>query len=164
MKLIKVLLDDQIEQLHRLASEIQIEYYTPIVGQGQAEYLVESYQSPRALRDQIERENYTYYLLHEDGVDFGYVGIQPQGKELFLSKFYIKTEMRGRGYGRETVDFIIDLCREQSIESVYLDVNRQNGHSIEIYQALGFEIESEIERDVGGGYIAEDYVMRRLVN
>ncbi|MGM9637286.1 MAG: GNAT family N-acetyltransferase [Eubacteriales bacterium] len=164
MILIKVVFDDQIKRLSELASEIQLEYYTPITGEGQTRYMLDKFQSPDAIKTQITDENYIYYLLSEENQPFGYLGIQPQGRCLFLSKFYIKKEMRSRGYGREALEFLVDLCREQRMDTIWLTVNRHNLDTIEIYKKLGFSVDRELKRDIGEGYVADDYVMRKYIH
>ncbi|MGM9681670.1 MAG: GNAT family N-acetyltransferase [Eubacteriales bacterium] len=164
MIFIKAVFEDQINQLSELAFEIQSEYYAPITGEEQTQYILKTFQSPDAIKAQIEDEKYIYYLLCEDSQPFGYIGIQPQGRCLFLSKFYIKKEMRRRGYGREALDFLVDLCREQRMDTIWLTVNRHNTDAIEIYKKLGFAVVRDLKRDIGEGYFADDYVMKKCVH
>lgn len=163
MTLIKVITPEQIEQLANLAREIQLEHFTPITGRAQVEYMLDRFQSPEAISEQILHENYTYYLLTEDGQPFGYVGFYPKERSLFLSKFYIRKNMRNLGYGRETLDFIVELCKEEGLQSIWLTVNRKNFVSIEKYKRMGFTIECSQKRDLGDGFVADDYFMRKEV-
>ena len=164
MTLIKVLTHDQIVRASELAEEIQIEHFTPITGRAQIEHMLRKFQSPEAIEAQIRDENYTYYLLTEDGQAFGYIGFHPDGEEsLFLSKFYIRKDMRGQGYGKETMEFIVDLCKDQGMKSIWLTVNRMNDSTIEIYKKMGFFIECAEKRDLGDGFIADDYFMRKII-
>ena len=163
MTLIKVLTHDQIMQLSKLAEEIQLEHFTPITGRAQVEYMLEKFQSPTAIEEQIQNENYTYYLLTEEGQSFGYIGFYPKEHSMFLSKFYIRKNMRNRGYGKEALEFIVDLCRESGLNSIWLTVNRKNFTTIEIYKKMGFAVECEKKRDLGGGFFADDYFMRKVI-
>lgn len=163
MTLIKVLTQDQIMRLSELAEEIQIEHFTPITGRAQVEYMLNKFQSPEAIKEQIQEHNYSYYLLTEDGQAFGYIGFYPEEQSMFLSKFYIKKSMRSLGYGKETMEFIVDLCREKGLKSIWLTVNRMNYSTIEVYKKMGFFIECEEKRDLGDGFIADDYFMRKII-
>lgn len=163
MKIIKVSTHDQIVRVSELAWEIQIEHFTPITGRPQIEHMLHKFQSPKAISEQIRDEHYTYYLLKEDGQAFGYIGFHPDGESLFLSKFYIRKDMRGQGYGKETLEFIVDYCKEEGLKSIWLTVNRMNDSTIDIYKKLGFYIECEEKRDLGDGFIADDYFMRKII-
>ena len=73
-------------------SESNISFNTP----EQVEYMIEKFQSYEAISSQM-MHGYRYFFVEEDGKVLAYFGIQPQGDLLFLSKFYILRENRGRG-------------------------------------------------------------------
>ncbi len=71
--------------------------------------------------------------------------------------------MRHLGYGKETMEFIVDLCKEKGLNSIWLTVNRMNYSTIEVYKKMGFVVECEQKRDLGDGFIADDYFMRKII-
>ncbi|MBQ7792687.1 MAG: GNAT family N-acetyltransferase, partial [Clostridia bacterium] len=94
-----------------------------------------------------------------DGKLCGYFGICPEGEKLFLSKFYLKENFRGKGIGRAMMD---EVCRlGEGLQAVYLTVNKQNHGPIAVYQKLGFQIVDSVETDIGNGYIMDDYIMEK---
>lgn len=66
---------EDIKELAALASKIWHEYWPVILSSEQINYMVEKFQSERAIKNQIENENYTYYFINENGENIGYFGI-----------------------------------------------------------------------------------------
>ena len=99
-------------------------------------------------------------LVEEDGKVLAYFGIQPQGDRLFLSKFYILRENRGRGIFSVGIEFMKSLCREEGLTAIYLTVNRNNTHAYEVYLHTGFKVLRTEVNDIGNGFVMDDYIMQ----
>jgi diamine N-acetyltransferase len=155
----KVTTEEQINLVSSLAGEIWPEHYYSIVGKAQIDYMVKTFQSPRAIAEQIERDGYLYYLLSGDNGPVGYFACQLNGDLCFLSKFYIKSGHRGKGMGRKAFQFICDLARENHCYAIHLTVNKNNLSSIRIYGKLGFSNTGAVKQDIGKGYVMDDYRM-----
>ncbi len=148
----------EIKTLAALAKEIWRQHFTPILGEGQVAYMVEKFQSERALTEQLA-QGYQYFLFEVDGVYVGFTGIHPEDGKLFLSKLYLKKEYRKRGLAREAFEFLIRYCKDHSLSAVWLTVNRYNTDTIEVYRHLGFVTIREQKVDIGSGFYMDDYVM-----
>jgi len=152
------------EVVEALAREIWTEYYTPIIGHAQVVYMVEKFQTAKAVLYQIAREGYLYYLLRDDmGVWVGYFAVMLNESELFLSKFYILAKFRGRGYGQAAIQFIETLARCQKLSKIALAVCKKNTASIDIYRKLGFHVTGPLVADIGGGFLMDDYRMEKAI-
>lgn len=151
--------DEKLQAIAGLAEIIWNEHFTPIIGKEQVDYMVEKFQSYRALKEQV-KEGYEYYRIF-DGDEFcGYTGIHPDADgRLFLSKLYIKKEARGRHLATRAFDFLIRLCRERGYSAVWLTCNKYNEGSLAVYRHLGFRTIDTQEADIGGGFIMDDYIM-----
>lgn len=154
--------DADIELLAATADEIWHEFFPGIITKGQIDYMVEKFQSAHAMRDQIA-DGYRYYLAYADDTLVGYTGIHPEEELLFLSKLYLKKQFRGKGYGKQMIDFVIQQARDLGKSGVYLTVNRFNDNTIAVYHATGFETVRTQQADIGNGYIMDDYVMQLSV-
>lgn len=88
--------NSDIEVLAEKANEIWHEYFIPIIGLEQVEYMVEKFQSVKGLTQQIN-QGYSYYFALVDDSVVGYFGVQPQCDKLFLSKLYLEKQSRGKG-------------------------------------------------------------------
>ena len=165
MDIIRVTLTDEerLEKLAEAAAEIWKEHYTSIIGAAQTEYMVEKFQSPAAIREQLSG-GYRYYLVEEDGETAGFMGFYPREDCMYLSKLYLFKTKRGRGYSRKMVDFVCEAAKAEGLNAVELNVNRGNTGSIAAYEALGFARIREEKIGIGSGYYMDDYVYRLGIN
>ena len=152
----------QIRRVEELAYEIWNEHFTPIIGKAQVDYMLEKFQSTKPISEQIE-QGYQYYLIKTDDGTIGYTGIQPMEDELFLSKLYIKSSQRGKGYGRKIVHFLEGMARDKGLSQITLTVNKNNLDTIKAYEKFGFENLGPIVQDIGGGFIMDDYRMGKRI-
>ena len=124
----------------------------------QVEYMIEMFQSYEAVMGQLVH-GYRYFIFEQDGDIWGYLGVQPQGERLFLSKFYVLKEHRGKGLFSQGLELMKGLCQELQLDTIYLTVNRNNKHACEVYLHKGFRIAEEAVADIGCGFVMDDYIM-----
>lgn len=153
-----------IQLVETLAKEIWHQHFTPLIGVEQVNYMLENFQSCEAITRQIENENYSYFLVSEVDVTLGYFAYYPTENYLYLSKFYLKQEARGRGVSKAILSFLEKQATALNLPAIQLNVFKGNDNTIEIYQKLGFEIIDTPQIDIGNGFILDDYVMKRNVN
>lgn len=156
--------EQEIDQVVELAHLIWTEHYTPIIGEEQVAYMLGHFHSKEEIQKQIAHQNYYFYLIIDNGQPVGYLGFQLQENELFLSKLYILSHVRGRGLGKQATDFILDNARQQNKQKVYLTVNKYNYGSIEAYYKIGFKKVKELCVDIGHGYKMDDYQLELVLN
>lgn len=150
---------EDIKELAELAKEIWFEYWHSILTLGQIYYMVNKFQSEMALKEQIEMEKYSYYFIVEDGKKVGYFGVVPEDGYLFLSKFYISKDYRGKGLGKIAFEIIKEIAKENNYNKIHLTVCKQNFKSILIYEKWGFKTLHPLINRIGGGYEMDDYLM-----
>ena len=157
--------EEEIAEVARLAREIWQEHYVPIIGQDQVAYMLEKFQSMGAIIHQIAQK-YEYYLVLDRGQSAGYVGVVPDTGEskLLLSKIYIRKELRGRGLGKEALEFVEEICRQRGITTIWLTVNKNNAQSIAWYGQMGFANAGPTVQDIGGGFVMDDFIMERTIS
>lgn len=164
IRFVKVIDQALIEKTAALAEEIWREHYTPFIGQAQVDYMLARFQSPNAIRAQVEEEGYRYFLLQNKAGDFiGYLGFVLRDEALFLSKFYIRSPDRGRGYAREAMTFLEDAAKTAGCTKIALTVNKNNSGSIKAYEMLGFFKTASIVQDIGNGFVMDDYRMEKTL-
>lgn len=161
IKMIEVKTDIQIKNTARLADVIWHEWFPAILSNEQIDYMVDKFQSARAITEQISNGGYIYYLIRK-GVNYiGYTAIRHDPyKRLFLSKLYIKKDYRGNGYAKETFEFLKKHCRENNLSAIHLTVNKHNDSSIAIYKKCGFRVIGEDVTDIGNGFVMDDYFLQ----
>lgn len=162
--LIEVHSEAQISDVAHLAREIWEEHYVPIVGQEQIDYMLDKFQSERAIAEQLAGAH-EYYIVIHDGKSVGYTAVVPNLSEatLMISKIYVKKSVRGRGLGRKMLEFVENLCRKRQIETIWLTVNKNNLLSIAWYSRMGFTNTGSTLQEIGGGFVMDDFRMVKTV-
>jgi diamine N-acetyltransferase len=153
----------QIADVERLAREVWHEFYVPLIGQAQVDYMVGKFQTAEAIRGQIG-SGYEYFFIEQGGGTIGYAAIRHDAPEarLFISKLYVLAAYRKSGAGRQTLDLIEKIARDRAATRLWLTVNKGNP-SVRAYERLGFSIAEAIVMDIGGGYVMDDYKMEKPV-
>jgi ribosomal protein S18 acetylase RimI-like enzyme len=159
---VPVATSEHITTVASLAREIWTEHYSPLIGTEQVEYMLARFQSHQAIQEQIN-SGALYYLITNDGAYAGYVAVQPKGRDLFLSKIYVRSSLRRRGIGRKALQFTELLAQRQGFERITLTVNRNNTDSIRMYERCGFRNAGVIVQDIGGGFVMDDYRMEKTI-
>ena len=150
-----------ISQVVKLAQEIWREHYTPIIGEDQVVYMLDTFQSEEAIRAQIEKEHYVYHLLFKDSAAIGYFSYRIRSDSLFLSKIYLIDKERRKGNSREMVKLLEKIAKDHEIDRITLTVNRRNNDTIAAYKKLGFRITGTQVQDIGAGFVMDDYCMEK---
>ena len=154
---------DGLSEVAAMADVVWHEYFPCILTDGQIDYMVERFQSERAMREQVSEKGYRYAFIMDGDVRVGYTGISVSDRKLFISKLYLLKENRGKGYGTAALQMLFDLAREKGLRSAYLTVNKYNDRAIRTYQANGFETIQSIVTDIGEGFVMDDFVMEKIL-
>jgi len=153
---------NQMKTIEEFAYKIWHEHYTPIIGTNQVEYMLEKFQSVKAMTEQIQN-GFLYFLCEYDNKTIGYMSVNISDGALFLSKFYVASAQRGKGYGRKMISYLETLAKEKSLNRISLTVNKDNAGSINMYKKVGFVICGTAVKDIGEGFIMDDYQMEKRV-
>jgi len=156
MQIKEVFSPPEIIAVQKLAYEIWNEYYPPIIGQDQVDYMLDSFQDAKSILKQIN-EGYLYFLLIQEEQEVGYFAIQKQGSALFMSKFYLHKDSRRQGHARQALNYIKDYAQDKGLKRILLTVNIHNETAIKSYERLGFIKTGELVQDIGEGYKMDDY-------
>ncbi|MEA5445601.1 GNAT family N-acetyltransferase [Gammaproteobacteria bacterium AB-CW1] len=165
VEIVKVSTETQIAAVARLAREIWVDHYAPIIGRAQVDYMLSNFQSEAAIARQLN-EGQEYYLLRRDGQAAGYLALiaEPAEQRLKISKIYVDGRYRGQGLGRRLLAFTEEVCRERDLDMLWLTVNRDNLDSIRWYESMGFRNTGPVMFDIGGGYVMDDYRMEKQLS
>ena len=154
--------ENQIDIIECLAKEIWHEYFTAIIGKAQVDYMLEKFQSKKAITEQIEN-GFLYFLIKNNKNPVGYIGVLAEEKQLFLSKLYITLAERGKGHGRKAIEFLEQLAIDKNLSKISLTVNRHNSATINLYKKLGFENRGSTVQEIGNDFVMDDYIMEKKI-
>lgn len=158
MVVMKKISMEDIQELSNIASSIVKVHFDPIIGPTQNDYMISKFQSPQAIREQLTH-GYRYYWLLKENVKAGFCAFFPRNGKMYLSKFYILQAFRGQHLAREMFSFIVEETKAESLNKIFLNVNKENTGVIAVYEHLGFKKICEEKTDIGHGFYMDDYVM-----
>lgn len=158
LELIPVHDPQQIEEVARLADTIWREYYFPLLGKAQVDYMLENLQSQEKMIEDITLNQMEYYLIEAENEKIGYLGIQWQEEVLFISKLYLLKQMRGQGYARRLLEMLAEWAKKRQKSGMQLTVNKDNAGSIRFYETFGFVRIDSVVSPIGGGFVMDDYI------
>ena len=169
MQFVEVNTSDEkaIKEMSELASNIVKEYYDPILGESQNDYMIYKFQSVSAIKEQLQ-EGYNYFFVTKTNqnsninksLNIGFMTYYPRTNDIYLSKFYLHKNYRGQGISRHMLNFIVNKTKEVGFNTVTLNVNKYNDLAITAYEKLGFIKVGEEKTDIGHGYYMDDYIYK----
>lgn len=156
--------ENEVLEIAEFARIIWHEHYDSMIGKEQVDYMTVKFQSPEAMKNQMEKDGYRYFkLVNMDGLA-GYFAFRTASDGLFLSKIYIASKYRGRGYSHKVLEYLKQCAAEQKLERIWLTVNRNNSSSIAVYEKLGFDKVRMQVADIGSGFVMDDFIMEKRIN
>lgn len=147
----------EIEEVAKLAAQIWKEHYTDLIGESQVTYMLDKFQSVKAITDQ-RKHGAAYFTINDKGI-VGYFSIIKEAEFLFISKFYLLKDHRRHGYGKEMMRFIEDYADKTGLKKLRLTVNKGNEGSILAYNKMGFVKSKEVVFNIGECYFMDDFEM-----
>jgi GNAT superfamily N-acetyltransferase len=149
------------QQIETLADTIWREHYIPIVGKPQIDYMLDKFQSAKAIENQVKNEGFEYFVLTYDSITVGYISIKQEINALFLSKIYVLSSFRDKKIGKAAMQFIEQKAKVYQLEIIRLTVNINNINAIKTYEKLGFINAGPVVADIGNGFVMDDFEMKK---
>ncbi|MFD0990837.1 GNAT family N-acetyltransferase [Mariniflexile jejuense] len=160
IEIISATTQHQINQIAILADEIWREYYIPMVGKPQIDYMLEKFQSAEAIKNQVDT-GFEYFIITFDAIPVSYIAIKKEEEALFLSKIYVLKSYRGKKIAKTALQFIEQKAKDYNLKTIRLTVNINNVTAIKAYNALGFKNADSIKLDIGNGFFMDDFLMKK---
>jgi ribosomal protein S18 acetylase RimI-like enzyme len=147
--------------LAALARDIWRAHYPGIISGAQIEYMLAERYDEAVIRAELEAENVWWDVLKRDGRMAAYVsyGLTDVAGEMKIDKLYVQAQRRGDG-GR-LINHVAAVAARRGCKRLTLAVNRHNQSAIAAYHKHGFHIARTSVRDIGGGFVMDDYIMVR---
>jgi GNAT superfamily N-acetyltransferase len=150
-----------VEAVQALARRIWHAHYPGIISVAQIEYMLDERYRPEVVRAELARDDVWWELATIAGDAIGFSSCLRSGApgEMKLDKLYVLQAWQGHGVGRRLLERVIERCRSLACPRLVLAVNKRNSSSIAAYERWGFRIEQAVTKDIGGGFVMDDYVM-----
>jgi ribosomal protein S18 acetylase RimI-like enzyme len=156
-----------VERLAALAREIWYAHYPAIIGTAQIEYMLGQRYGLDVVRDELRREGLWWSKLmvgEEMGGFASYFLAGTAAGEMKIDKLYVHPRHQRRGYGGMMIAHIREVARSRGCSRLVLAVNKRNQSAIAAYLKHGFHIAEAVVKDIGDGFVMDDYVMASPVS
>lgn len=153
-----------LETVAVLARRIWLEHYPALISRAQIDHmLLQGYSLP-GMRAEIA-DGVRYRLARAaNGKAIGFAAHGPEGETLWLHKLYVLADHRRSGVAAALLAGALEHAAERGCSHIRLRVNRGNRTAIAAYRRMGFAIERDDVKDIGHGFVMDDYIMRRAVS
>ena len=160
LRLLPVMLCD-LEAVNRLAREIWTAHYPGIISNAQIEYMLAQRYAPQRIAEELARDDVWWdkMLLDENMMGFTSYFLTDAPAEMKLDKLYVHPRQQRKGYGGHAMAHVAQRARALGCTRLVLAVNRRNEHAINAYRKHGFEVRDAQVKDIGGGFVMDDYIM-----
>jgi ribosomal protein S18 acetylase RimI-like enzyme len=154
-----------VERVSALAREIWFAHYPGIISVEQIEYMLAQRYDPALIRGELARGDCWWDVLVRDGEIAGFAACfaADEPAAMKLDKLYIHPRQQRRGYGGMLVEHVCARAAGLGCRRVVLAVNRNNRSAVAAYAKHGFGIREAIVKEIGGGFVMDDYLMAREI-
>eukprot|EP00833_Pecoramyces_ruminatium_P016415 jgi/Orpsp1_1/1190447/evm.model.d7180000079022.1 len=148
--------EEKIQEMSMMASSIVKEHFDPIIGEAQNDYMIKKFQTVESIKEQLEH-GYRYFFVKKEDKCVGFLAFYPRNNAMYLSKFYLYKNERGKGYSHNMLNFVVEEAKKLNLHSIELNVNKNNS-ACYAYDKLGFKVIRTEKNDIGSGFYMDDYV------
>lgn len=149
-----------IPAVSTLAEHVWRTHYPSVISRQQIEYMLPKACSPESIAAYVRDKKQRFWLAYADNVLAGYAAVEPREKNIwFIDKLYIDTDRHRAGIGSALLSHIVATLQPKALA---LRVNRKNVKAINFYFKHGFFIEGLDVLELGGGYVMDDFLMRKV--
>jgi ribosomal protein S18 acetylase RimI-like enzyme len=154
-----------IERISALAAEIWRRHYPGIIGAAQIEYMLKQRYAPQIIRAELLRHDLWWDKLLVGDAITGFVSyfLTAQPGEMKLDKLYVHQDHQRKGYGATLIGHVCLRARMRGCSRLVLAVNKNNRSAISAYRKHGFQVSTGTVKDIGGGFVMDDYIMVKAV-
>jgi len=151
-----------VDDLCALAGGIWRAHYAAIISPAQIEYMLAQRYDAAVVQEELARGDLWWDKLLVDGRMTGFASyfLLRDARAMKLDKLYVHPAHQRRGYGRMLIDRAVTLARAYGCDALMLAVNKRNDAAVAAYKKHGFTITESVVKDIGGGFVMDDYVMR----
>lgn len=162
---IEPLMEADAERVSALAREIWFAHYPGIISAEQIEYMLAQRYDPALIRTELARGDCWWDVLVRDGGIAGFASCfaADEPAAMKLDKLYIHPQHQRRGYGGMLVEHVCARAAGLGCRRVVLAVNRNNRHALAAYAKHGFEVREAVVKEIGNGFVMDDYLMVREI-
>jgi diamine N-acetyltransferase len=150
-----------VETLCDLAASIWRRHYPPLIGSAQTDYMLAQRYTPEAIRAELRRDDVWWDVVTVGGRMVAFASSLALENEMKLDKLYVAPEHQRCGFGGMLIAHVCARAESLGYRNLTLAVNKRNEHAIAAYLKHGFAIRDAVVKDIGSGFVMDDYIMAR---
>jgi len=146
-----------------MAREIWPEAYSSIISAEQIEFMLGEMYSVAKIEKETESGDARYFWILRDQVRIGFTAFGPliENRTCEIHKLYILPQCHRSGAGRFGISQIEAIATGHQSSHLELRVNRNNTRAILFYESCGFEKHTSDCKEIGNGFVMDDYILRK---
>jgi len=84
------------------------------------------------------------WLIKESDIPIGYIilaviySFEFDGRNALVDEFYLEKEYRGKGIGKNVMEYVVGEATKMNIKALHLEVEHHNHSAIELYRKFSF--------------------------
>jgi len=71
-------------------------------------------------------------------------GIESRGQEALVDEMFVRSDFRNQGIGEKLLRKTLERAKEQGVKVVFLETEKENPKSRDLYKRIGFSEESSV--------------------
>lgn len=155
---------EEVDELIALAGRIWRAHYPAIISSAQIEYMLAQRYTPAVVHAELARDDVWWDRVRIDGIMTAFSScLLTDAGEMKLDKLYVDPAYQRGGLGGMLIAHACRRARTHGCRTLTLAVNKRNAAAIAAYRKQKFEIVESVVKDIGGGFVMDDYVMSRHV-
>lgn len=164
-KYVKQVVRADAAAISAMAREIWHPHYAAIISKAQIDYMLAQRYDPEVIRAELASGDAWWDKLLDNGLMIGFTScfLTKTPGEMKLDKLYVHHDHQRKGYGGMLLDRVLGIAQAQGCTTLTLAVNKHNQAAIAAYVKYGFRIAESVVKDIGGGFVMDDYIMARDV-
>ena len=100
----------------------------------------DEFWTPNILKSELENELSRYIVAKIDDEIVGFAGVIILPDDSEITNIVTKKTMRKKGIGKNLLEKLIEISKEENKTEISLEVNEINEPAIRLYEKFGFEI------------------------
>ncbi len=157
--------EEDVEPLAALAREIWYAHYPAIIGAAQIEYMLGQRYNVETVRAELGQSGLWWdkLVVGTEMAGFASYFLTQAAGEMKLDKLYVHPRHQRHGYGGMMIARACWVARAQGCGRLVLAVNRSNRSAIDAYLKHGFRVADAVVKDIGDGFVMDDYIMVKAI-
>ena len=155
--------DQDIQMAFALVSEIWPVCYAGIMSADQIQYMLARMYAPETIKTETAKGT-QFFFIEVNNRPVGVLSYDSKPKDshvVMLHKIYLLPAYWGKGLGHQILMKVAERAAAVGADAIELRVNRYNERAIRAYKRVGFFEKTTLVTDIGGGFVMDDYIMRK---